>query len=55
MNLQQLLDYFRQLPSSTQIAVIVGVLIIIVGITLYPAAGTNLVTFLLGLKMLVGR
>ena len=55
MNVQQFLEYFRQLPPSTQIAVIVGVLVIIVGISLFPATGTNIITFLLGLKMLFGR
>jgi len=55
MNVQQLLEYFQHLPPSTQLAVIVGVLIIIVGVALFPASGTNLITFLLGLKMLLGR
>lgn len=55
MNTQQLLEYFRRLPSSMQLAIVVGLLIILVGIALFPAAGTNIITFLLGLKMLSGR
>ncbi len=55
MNVQQFLEYFRQLPPSTQIAVIVVVLVILVVVVVFPAAGTNIITFLLGLKMLIGR
>jgi hypothetical protein len=55
MNIQRLLEYFRHLPPSTQLAVIVGGLVILVSIALFPAAGTNIITFLLGLKMLLGR
>jgi hypothetical protein len=55
MTVQQLLEYFRRLPPSTQIAVIVGILVIIVGVAAFPTTGTNIITFLLGLKMLLGR
>lgn len=55
MNAQQFLEYFRQLSPSTQIAMIVFVLVIMMVVVVFPAAGTNLITFLLGIKMLIGR
>lgn len=55
MNVQQFLDYFRQLPASTQVAVVVFALVFAVLLVVFPAAGTTLITFLLGLKMLIGR
>jgi len=56
MNAQQFLEYFRQLPPSTQIVLIFFVLVIIVMVVVDPSAGTNVITFLLGSKCsLVGR
>ncbi len=55
MNAQQFLEYFRQLPPSTQMVLIVFVLVIIVIVIVFPGAGTNMITFLMGIKMLMGR
>ncbi len=55
MNPKQLVEDFQQLSPATQVALVVFALVVIVLLVVFPAAGTTLITFLVGLKMLLGR
>jgi hypothetical protein len=55
MRLKELLEQFQHLSPMTQVALIALVLIVLVLVIVFPQAGNSIITFLLGLKMLVGR
>lgn len=46
------LEQFKQLSPVTQIALIMSITVIVVLFAFFPAVGTNIVTFLIALKML---
>ncbi len=52
MNPKQLAEGFQQLPSATQVALVILALVIVVLLVVYPTAGTSIITFLVALKVL---
>jgi hypothetical protein len=52
MSVRQLVEDFQQLPPATQVALVVFVLLVVVLLVFFPAAGTSIITFLVALKML---
>ena len=52
MSVRQLVEDFKQLPPATQVALVVFVLLVVVLLVFFPAAGTSMITFLVALKML---
>jgi hypothetical protein len=55
MNLKQLVEDFQQLSPALQVALLAFALMIVVLLVFFPAAGTSIITFLIGLKMLVSK
>lgn len=47
------IEQFKQLSPATQIALVTSITVIVVLLAFFPAVGTNIVTFLIALKILI--
>jgi hypothetical protein len=55
MSLKNIIEQFKRLPPTTQVALVVFALTVIVLLVFFPSAGTSIITFLVALKMLTTR
>lgn len=55
MDYKHWFEEFKQLPSLTQIALMVFVLVMVLLLVTFPTSGTNIIAFLVALKMLASQ
>jgi hypothetical protein len=55
MDWKHLFEEFKQLSPVTQVALVVFMLAMVLLLSVYPASGTSIITFLVALKMLAAR